>query len=120
MAAQVAEEGMSSLQSWLSKPRATVRIERTIPWAAWLKMMRRPFGSGKRDMRPQIEVLDRLALGGKKSLLLIAIEERRLLIGVGDDAAPALLNIEHPRTARSRMLARRSRVASRAGRRVRR
>ena len=109
---------MSSLQSWLSKPRATVRIDRTIPWSAWMKALRRPFAGGKPDMHPRIEVLDRLALGGKKSLLLVAIEERRMLIGVGEDAAPWLLNIERRRTAPSKLTARRSRVALRARRRA--
>jgi flagellar biogenesis protein FliO len=108
---------MKSLQSWLSKPRATVRVDTTIPWCAWMKVLRRPFGSGKPDVRPRIEVLDRLALGGKKSLLLIAIEDRRLLIGVGENAAPSLLNIEHRRIAPPKRPVRRSRVV-RALRRV--
>jgi hypothetical protein len=110
---------MKSLQSWLSRPRATVRIDTTIPWSGWIKILRRPFGSGKPDVRPRIEVLDRLALGGKKSLLLIAIEERRLLIGVGENAAPSLLNIECRRTTPLKVPARRSRVALPAPRRVR-
>jgi hypothetical protein len=90
MAAQVAEEGMTPLQAWLSKPRATVRVDRAVPWAAWMKVLRRPFGGRQADSRPRIEVVDRLSLGGKKSLLLIAIEGRRLLVGVGEGAAPSI------------------------------
>lgn len=78
---------MTTLQAWLSKPRATVRVDGTIRWAAWMKVLRRPFSGRPTDSRPRIEVLDRLSLGGKKSLLLIAIEGRRLLVGVGDGAA---------------------------------
>lgn len=81
---------MTPLQSWLSKPRATVRVDTAVPWAAWVNLLRRPFAGKQTDSRPRIEVLDRLSLGGKKSLLLISIEGRRLLIGVGEDAAPSV------------------------------
>src|ERR1700733_12408464 len=81
---------MTFLQSWLSKPRATVRIDTAVPWTAWTKFLRRPFIGRRDDMRTRIEVLDRLSLGGKKSLLLISIEGRRLLVGVGEDAVPSV------------------------------
>lgn len=81
---------MTSLQSWLSKPRATVRVDTAVRWAGWMNLLRRPFAGKQIDLRPRIEVLDRLSLGGKKSLLLISIEGRRLLIGVGEDAAPSV------------------------------
>jgi flagellar biogenesis protein FliO len=110
---------MTSLQSWLSKPRATVRIDTVVPWAAWMKMLRRPFGSGKPDLRPRIEVLDRLALGGKKSLLLISIEDRQLLVGVGEDATPSIVHFEGERRVSSNLLVHGKRAARR-GRRVRR
>jgi flagellar biogenesis protein FliO len=107
----MAEEGMTPLQAWLSKPRATVRVDRTVPWAAWMKVLRRPFGGRDADSRPRIEVLDRLSLGGKKSLLLIAIEGRRLLVGVGEGAAPSIstfdegsLSASGPRSRTSRRL----------------
>jgi flagellar biogenesis protein FliO len=88
---------MTSLQGWLSKPRATVRIDSTVSWSAWMKLLRRPFASRQADPRPRIEVLDRLSLGGKKSLLLISIEGRRLLIGVGEDAAPSVSALDEMR-----------------------
>src|ERR1700744_1740295 len=81
---------MTSLQGWLSKPRATVRVETAVPWGAWMNLLRRPFAGKQTDSRPRIEVLDRLSLGGKKSLLLISIEGRLLLIGVGEDATPSV------------------------------
>ena len=81
---------MTSLQVWLSKPRAAIRVDRTVPWAGWMKVLRRSFSSRHADTRPRIEVIDRLSLGGKRSLLLIAIEGRRLLVGVGENAAPSI------------------------------
>jgi flagellar biogenesis protein FliO len=59
-----------------------------------MKLLRRPFLSRQADLRPRIEVLDRLSLGGKKSLLLISIEGRRLLVGVGEDAAPSVSRLD--------------------------
>jgi len=85
---------MTPLQAWLSKPRATVRVDRAVPWAAWMKVLRRPFAARHADSRPRIEVLDRLSLGGKKSLLLIAVEGRRLLVGVGEGAAPSISTLD--------------------------
>jgi flagellar biogenesis protein FliO len=84
-----------------------------------MKMLRRPFGSGKPDLRPRIEVLDRLALGGKKSLLLIAIDDRRLLVGVGEDAAPSIVHFESRRRAASNVPVRGKRAAVRGRKRVR-
>jgi Flagellar biosynthesis protein, FliO len=95
----VEEEGMTSLQNWLSKPRTTVRIDTTARWADWMKLLRRPFAARQAESRPRIEVLDRLSLGGKKSLLLIAIEGRRLLVGVGEDAAPSVSGLNEVRRA---------------------
>ena len=85
---------MTALQNWLSKPRTTVRIDTTVRWAGWMKLLRRPFSGRQADLRPRIEVLDRLSLGGKKSLLLISIEGRRLLVGVGEDAAPSISGLD--------------------------
>jgi hypothetical protein len=97
MAAQVAEEGMTTLQAWLCKPRATIHVDATFPWVAWMKALRCPFSGRHADSRPRIEVLDRLSLGGKKSLLLIAIEGRRLLVGVGEGAAPSISTLDEVR-----------------------
>jgi hypothetical protein len=116
----MAEEGMTALQSWLGKPRATVRIDAGIPWVAWIKMLRWPFGAGKQDMRPRIEVLDRLSLGGKKSLLLVCIERRQLLVGVGDEGAPSILNIEGRQIYWSNTALRRRRIALRGRGKARR
>jgi hypothetical protein len=110
---------MTPLQSWLSKPRTTVRIDTVVPWATWMKMLRRPFGSSKPDLRPRIEVLDRLALGGKKSLLLISIEDRRLLVGVGENATPSIVHFGGERRASSNVLVRGKKAALRGRRGVR-
>ena len=110
---------MTFLQAWLSKPRTTVRIDAAAPLATWLRCLRRPF-RGKRVVgRARIEVLDRLSLGGKKSLVLISIEGRRLLIGVGDDASPSISTFDTiPSLAGSRQLSR-DRRTSRRGKMVR-
>jgi flagellar biogenesis protein FliO len=99
---------MTSLQAWLSKPRTTVRIDRVAPWAAWMKVLRRRFNRRHADSCPRIEVLDRLSLGGKKSLLLVAIEGRRLLIGVGDNAAPSISALDEMKRVTSSRLSSRS------------
>jgi flagellar biogenesis protein FliO len=101
---------MTSLQGWLNKPRATVRVDTTFPWGAWLKVLRRPFSRRDADLRPRIDVLDRLSLGGKKSLLLISIEGRRLLVGVGEDAAPSVSTFDEVRRIASSRARRRSRA----------
>jgi flagellar biogenesis protein FliO len=92
---------MTSLQTWLNKPRATVRLDATLPWTAWMKILRRPFGGRHADRHPRIEVLDRISLGGKKSLLLIAIEGRRLLVGVGETTAPSIAAFDEVRRVAS-------------------
>jgi flagellar biogenesis protein FliO len=105
---------MTSLHTWLSKPRATVRINRTIPWAAWMKALRRPFSRKQADCGTRIEVLDRLSLGGKKSLLLISIDSRRMLVGVGDDGAPSISRLDGmSRVAPSRATSRDSHMVRR-------
>jgi flagellar biogenesis protein FliO len=110
---------MTLLQSWLSKPRATVRVDPTVRWAGWMKALRRPFTGKQNDMRTRIEVLDRLSLGGKKSLLLISIEGRRLLVGVGEDAAPTISAFERVRGLSSARLPSHNRRRLRAARMVR-
>jgi flagellar biogenesis protein FliO len=85
---------MTALQAWLSRPRASVRIDTSVRWEGWLKALRQ-FSSGKRkSARPRLEVLDRLSLGGKKSLLLVSLEGCRLLVGVGESAAPTIMLLD--------------------------
>ena len=65
----------------------------------------RQFSPGRRKVaRPRLEVLDRLSLGGKKSLLLVSIEGRHLLVGVGESAAPSItrLDVGRPSSASRR------------------
>jgi flagellar biogenesis protein FliO len=103
---------MTSLQRWLSKPRATVRVDTAVHWAGWMRLLRRPFAGRQADARPRIQVLDRLSLGGKKSLLLISVEGRRLLVGVGEDAAPSVSAFDDVRrVGPSRVVALRSRTS---------
>jgi flagellar biogenesis protein FliO len=110
---------MRLFRAWLGKPRATVRIDTAIPWTAWMKVLRRSFAGKQADMRTRIEVLDRLSLGGKKSLLLISIDGRRLLVGVGEDATPSVSTFEYARPLSSSRLSSRTRQRLRRERMVR-
>jgi flagellar biogenesis protein FliO len=112
----VAEEGMTFLQRWLTKPRATVRIDAAVTWTAWTKFLRHPFTGKQNDMRTRIEVLDRLSLGGKKSLVLISIEGRRLLVGVGEEGTPSISTFERMRGLSLSRQSSRNRRMRRAGR----
>ena len=109
---------MTFLQNWLSK-RATVRIDAAVPWATWTKFLRRPFTGKHNGARTRIEVLDRLSLGGKKSLLLISIEGRQLLVGVGEEATPSISTFEKVRGLSLSRQPSRNRRMPRAGRMVR-
>jgi flagellar biogenesis protein FliO len=84
---------MSTLADWLTKPRATVRVETRAPWGAWMKALRGSFARRSAERRARIEVLTRLALGGKKSLLLISVEGSRMLVAVGEEGAPTLVKL---------------------------
>jgi flagellar biogenesis protein FliO len=84
---------MSTLAQWLSKPRATVRVETPAPWAVWIEALRGSFTRRRAERRARIEVLARLALGGKKSLLLISVEGSRMLVAVGEEGAPTLVKL---------------------------
>ena len=84
---------MSTLADWLTKPRATVRVETAAPWAAWMQALRSSFARRRTARRARIEVLSRLALGGKKSLLLISVEGSRMLVAVGEEGAPSLVKL---------------------------
>jgi flagellar biogenesis protein FliO len=84
---------MSILAVWLTKPRATVRVETPVPWAAWMKALRGSFGQRSARRQARMEVLARLALGGKKSLLLISVDGSRMMVAVGEDGAPTLVKL---------------------------
>ena len=84
---------MSTLADWLTKPRATVRVEATVPWGTWMKTLRESFARRSAERRARIEILTRLSLGGKKSLLLISVEGSRMLVAVGEEGAPTLVKL---------------------------
>lgn len=96
---------MTALHAWLSKPRASVRIDTSVRWGGWVGMLRQLSSRKRKSSRPRLEVLDRLSLGGKKSLLLISVSGRRVLVAVGETAAPSIT----PLDAGSRRSARASR-----------
>jgi len=57
--------------------------------------LRLPLRGKRNDARQRIELLDRLSLGGKKALLLVIIDGRRLLVGVGEDGAPSISTLDN-------------------------
>jgi flagellar biogenesis protein FliO len=84
---------MSTLADWLTKPRTTVRVEKPASWATWMKAIRGSFARRGGERRACIDVLARLALGGKKSLLLISVEGSRMLVAVGEEGAPRVVKL---------------------------
>lgn len=84
---------MTALQTWLAKPIANVCIDAAVPWKSWIGFLRHLSPCKPKSATPRLEVLDRLSLGGKKSLLLVSVEGRRLLVGVADGAAPSITQL---------------------------
>lgn len=81
---------MTALHAWLSKPRASVRIDTSVRWGGWVGILRQLSSRKRKPSRPRLEVLDRLSLGGKKSLLLVSVSGRRVLVAVGETSAPSI------------------------------
>jgi len=48
-------------------------------------------GLGKKERGNRLEVIERLSLDAQRSLLIVRVDQRRLLIGVGAGAAPQLV-----------------------------
>lgn len=90
---------MSALTDWLAKPRATLRLEASAPWAGWMKALRGSLVRRSTQRRARMEVLARLGLGGKKTLLLISVEGSRMLVAVGEDGAPTLVKLGRSSTS---------------------
>jgi flagellar biogenesis protein FliO len=62
-----------------------------------MKVLRQLSPGTRKHAAPRLQVLDRLSLGGKKSLLLISVRGQHLLVGVGDAAAPSITRLDPPR-----------------------
>jgi flagellar biogenesis protein FliO len=70
-------------------------VQSPASWFAWMRAaLRFPVRMKRSDARSRIELLDRLSLGGKRALLLVAIDGCRLLVGVGEDGAPAISTLD--------------------------
>jgi len=82
--------GVALLQSLLALAAVCVLAWVVLRWAA--KRGAR-FGSSTR-----VKVLERAALDARRSLFLVEVGERVLLVGVGDGGAPSLLTEIDPET----------------------
>ena len=61
---------------------------------AWLVLRfaaSRGIGVGKASKGTKLEVIERLALDSQRGLVIVRVEQRKLLIGVGSGAAPQLI-----------------------------
>jgi flagellar biogenesis protein FliO len=65
-----------------------------------MQALRLHFSGQRAKDRTRIEVLDRVSLGGKKSLVLISVDGRRMLVGVGEEASPTISPLETPLAGR--------------------
>ena len=88
---------MTPLQTWLARPRASVRIDTSFRWGGWMKVLRQLSPGTRKHAGQRLQVLDRVSLGGKKSLLLVSVRGQHLLVGVGDAAAPSVTRLDASR-----------------------
>ncbi len=71
---------------------------RQAPLAVWTAvrqaLLRLAVRAKRNEVGEGIELVDRLSLGGKRALLLVAVDGRRMLVGVGEDGAPSISALE--------------------------
>lgn len=82
--------GVALLQSLLALAAVCVLAWVVLRWAA-----KRGQGFG---VSSRVKVLERAALDARRSLYLVEVGERVLLVGVGDGGAPALITEVDPAT----------------------
>ena len=63
--------------------------------AGWLTAVRTRFARIKTRDDVGVEVIDRLSLGGRKSLLLVALDHRRFVVAVSGEQVPAVTELSH-------------------------
>ena len=68
------------------------------PLAGWLATVCLRFARSKRRDEIGMEVIDRLSLGGRKSLLLVALEDRRFVVAVSGEQVPAVTELSQAAT----------------------
>jgi hypothetical protein len=90
---------MTVLQRWLHRPCATIRFDTAVEWPGWTRRLRGIFLGRRRALDgSRLEVLDRLSLGGKRSLTLVAAGGRQILVASGESDAPSMRELR-PRAA---------------------
>lgn len=85
---------MTALQRWLHRPCATIRFDTAVEWPGWTRRLRGIFLGRRRALDgSRLEVLDRLSLGGKRSLTLVAAGGRQILVASGETDSPSMLEL---------------------------
>jgi flagellar biosynthetic protein FliO len=95
MGTVVLQQAVSTSASWLelaSDLLRTVFMLGAVCALAWFVLRAAAArGLGKASRSARMEVIERLALDAQRSVYLVRVEQRRLVIGVGHGAAPQLL-----------------------------
>jgi hypothetical protein len=65
------------------------------PLTGWIATMCLRFTRSKKRDGAEMEIIDRLSLGGRKSLLLVALEQRRLVVAVSGEQVSAVTELSH-------------------------
>ncbi len=67
---------------------------------AWLLERLRERWPGRRQARPRLALIERIALAPRQSLALVEVEGRRFLVATAAEGAPAFLALEGTGRAR--------------------
>ena len=85
------------------EPKAEPAAAAAMPWARWVRAaLQLPLHKRQKDAAERIELLDRLSLGGRKALLLVAVSGRQMLVGVGEDGPRSITSLNECGAGRSK------------------
>jgi len=83
--------GVALLQTLLALGAVCILAWVVLGWGA-----RRGFGLGRAFSKGRVRVLERVSLDARRSLYLVELGDKVLLIGAGDSGAPAVLSEVDP------------------------
>lgn len=95
MGAVALQQAVSAAPSWAQYASDLLRTGFALGFVCLLAWASLRFlaarGLGKPATSKRLEVIERLTLDAQRSLLMVRVDRRRLLIGVGTGAAPQLI-----------------------------